>query len=231
MKAVLFDLDGTLLDRDASLQQFVMAQHQRFQMDLHCIPVDEYLSRFIELDCRGHVWKDKVYQQLINEYSISGLSWSELLEDYETHFMQHCVPFPNLFSMLDMLQEHEYSLGLITNGRGTFQTRAVQGLDIEQYFDAILISESEGVKKPDIQIFQRALNKLGVEASTSVFVGDHPQTDIAGAKNAGMKTIWKKDLHWLLPSVADATIEDLAEIPAVVRGFQDSKSVATRRYT
>lgn len=136
-----------------------------------------------------------------------------------------------MFSMLDTLQEHEYSLGLITNGRGTFQTRAVRGLDIEQYFDAILISESEGVKKPDIQIFQRALNKLGVEASTSVFVGDHPQTDIAGAKNAGIKTIWKKDLHWLLPSVADATIEDLAEIPAVVRGFQDSKDVATRRHT
>ena len=73
MKAVLFDLDGTLLDRDASLQQFVAAQYQRFQMYLRHIPEDEYLFTFIELDCRGHVWKDKVYQQLINEYSIAEL--------------------------------------------------------------------------------------------------------------------------------------------------------------
>jgi len=231
MKAILFDLDGTLLDRDASLQQFVAAQYQRFQTNLSHIPADEYLSRFIELDCRGHVWKDKVYQQLINEYSISELSWSRLLEDYETHFMQHCVPFPNLISMLNALQEHAYTLGLITNGRGTFQTRALRGLGIEQYFDVILISEIEGVRKPDIQIFQRALDRLGVEANTSVFIGDHPQTDIAGAKSAGMKTIWKKDLYWPLPFQADATIEDLAEIPAAVRGLQSLDSVTTMRCT
>lgn len=219
MKAVLFDLDGTLLDRDASLQQFVAAQYHRFQTYLSHVSADEYLSRFIELDCRGHVWKDKVYQQLINEYSILDLSWSELLEDYETHFMQHCVPFPNLASMLNILQKQKHSLGLITNGRGTFQTRAVQGLGIEQYFDAILISETEGVRKPDTEIFRRALDRLGVEANTSVFIGDHPETDIAGAKNAGMKTIWKKDLYWSFSSEADATIEDLSEIPAVVQGF------------
>jgi putative hydrolase of the HAD superfamily len=219
MRAILFDLDGTLLDRDASLHQFVAAQHQRFQTYLHHFPVDKYISKFIELDCRGHVWKDKVYQQLLNEYSISGLSWGQLLEDYETHFMQHCVPFPNLFSMLDALKECEYSLGIITNGRGTFQTRAIQGLGIEHYFDEILVSETEGIKKPDIQIFQRALARLGVEANASVFVGDHPQADIEGAKNAGMKTIWKKDLYWPVVFEADATIEDLAEIPAIVQGL------------
>lgn len=213
MKAILFDLDGTLLDRDNSLQQFVAAQYQRFITYLHHVPVDKYGFRFIELDCRGHVWKDKVYQQLVNEYSISGLSWSQLLEDYETHFMQYCVPFPHLFFMLDTLQEHKYSLGIITNGHGTFQTCAIQGLGIEHYFDAVLVSETEGIKKPDIQIFQRALDKLGVDANASVFVGDHPQTDIEGAKNAGTKTIWKKDLYWPVIFEADATIEDLAEIP------------------
>ena len=217
MNAVLFDLDGTLLDRDASLHQFVAAQYQRFQTYLHHVPVNKYVSRFIELDCRGHVWKDKVYKELVNEYSISGLSWSQLLEDYEIHFMQHCVPFPRLFSMLTTLQEHEYSLGIITNGRGTFQTRAIQGLGIGHYFDTILVSETEGIKKPDIRIFQRALDKMGVEANASVFVGDHPQTDIEGAKNAGMRTIWKKDLYWPVSFEADVTIDDLAEIPAVVQ--------------
>lgn len=219
MKAILFDLDGTLLDRDSSLHQFVTAQYQRFRTHLYHVPVDKYVSRFIELDCRGHVWKDKVYQQLVDDYSISGVSWAELLEDYETHFMQHCVPFPHLIPMLDTLKKHEYSLGIITNGRGTFQTRAIQGLGIEHYFDAILVSDTEGIKKPDIRIFHRALDKLGVKANASVFVGDHPQADIEGAKNAGMKTIWKRDAYWPIAFEADATIDDLAEIPIVIRGF------------
>lgn len=219
MNAVLFDLDGTLLDRDASLQQFVKAQYQRFEAHLHHIPENKYLSRFIELDCRGHVWKDRVYQQLVSEYSITKLSWHQLLEDYETHFIQHCVPFPHLISMLDALRERQYSLGLVTNGRGVFQTRVIRELGIGHYFDAILVSEIEGIRKPDVQIFQRALGRLGVEASAGIFVGDHPETDIAGAKCAGMKTIWKQDLYWPGICEPDAIIEDLAEIPAIAQSF------------
>ncbi|WP_392407139.1 hypothetical protein ACF3DV_16170 [Chlorogloeopsis fritschii PCC 9212] len=75
VKAVFFDLDGTLLDRDASVKQFIAAQYDRLTVHLSHIPKIDYITRFIELDCRGHVWKDKVYQMLVAEFEIERMSW------------------------------------------------------------------------------------------------------------------------------------------------------------
>jgi putative hydrolase of the HAD superfamily len=219
VKAVLFDLDGTLLDRDVSVEQFVSVQYDRLSQNLSRIPKQDYTARFIELDCHGHVWKDEVYQALVSEFAIEGMSWQSLLEDYEMQFQFHCVPFQFLTEMLNELQKQGYLLGIITNGRSPFQARAIDGLGIRDYFDAILISEVEQVRKPQAEIFQRAVHRLGVSASDSVFIGDHPEADIAGAKNAMMKTIWKRNVSWTEAKEADATIDELNEIPRILAQF------------
>ena len=218
-QAVLFDLDGTLLDRDASVEEFVSVQYERLAEHLSHIPKSDYISRFIELDCHGHVWKDKVYQDLVTEFSIETISWQTLLEDYEMRFQFHCVPFQFLTEMLNELRQQGYLLGIITNGRGQFQARAIEGLGIRNYFDALLISEVEQVRKPQLAIFQRALKRLGVAALDSVFVGDHPEADIAGAKGAMMKTIWKRNSSWTEAKEADAIVDRLDEIPLIVEQF------------
>ena len=219
VKSVIFDLDGTLLDRDASVQQFISVQYDRLTNELSHISKNDYMTRFIELDCHGHVWKDKVYQALVTEFVIEGISWQALLEDYEIRFQFHCVPFKFLIEMLDELKQQGYLLGIITNGRGQFQARAIEGLGIREYFDAILISEVEQIRKPQIEIFERAMNRLGVLASDSVFVGDHPEADIAGARGAMMKTIWKRNSYWAEAKEADAIIDKLSEIPLIIKGF------------
>jgi putative hydrolase of the HAD superfamily len=219
MKSVIFDLDGTLLDRDASVEQFVSVQYDRLTEHLSHIPKNDYTARFIELDCHGHVWKDKVYQALVGEFAIEGMSWQSLLEDYELQFQRHCVPFQFLCEMLNELKQHGYLLGIITNGRGLFQARAIEGLGIRDYFDTILISEVEQVRKPQVEIFQRAMERLGVLALDSIFVGDHPKADIAGAKGAMMKTIWKRNSSWTEAKGADAIIDELNEIPSILERF------------
>jgi putative hydrolase of the HAD superfamily len=218
-KSVLFDLDGTLLDRDASIKQFITAQYDRFHAQLSHIPKPDYTNRFIKLDCHGYVWKDKVYQELVTEFEIKLITWQALLNDYETQFQFYCVPFPDLVEMLNTLKQQGCLLGIISNGREEFQTKAISGLGIQDYFDVMLISEIEGVRKPAPEIFQRAMTRLGVLAQDSVFVGDNPEADILGAKSAGMRTIWKRSSQWLESTAADATIDNLAEIPSILKQF------------
>lgn len=220
IKAVIFDLDGTLLDRDSSLQSFVANQYDRFANSLGHIDRQSYIRRFIELDCRGHVWKDKVYQSLIEEFEIAQVSWQFLLDDYETKFINHCVPFPYLIDTINLLKQQDYLLGMITNGRTIFQSRSIQGLGIEEYFNTIVISEAEQIRKPQPEIFQIALSKLKTTAKTSVYIGDNPQADVVGAKKAGLKAIWKRNQFWCEPTEADAVINELDEILPILKQWK-----------
>ena len=132
IKAVLFDLDGTLLDRDASVERFINSQYGRLNEWVGHILKEKYVSRFIELDCRGYVWKDKVYQQMVAEFNITGLTWEQLLQDYVNHFKEHCVPFPNLHKMLTTLANQSIVLGIISNGKEQFQMDNIMALGIER---------------------------------------------------------------------------------------------------
>jgi putative hydrolase of the HAD superfamily len=219
-KAILFDLDGTLLDRQASLKDFVEQQYQRVTQFLGHIPPADYVTRFIELDAYGYVWKDQVYQQLIAEFQVSGIFWAELLKDYMSHFHHHCRGFPGLEKMLQTLSDQDYLLGIITNGPGPFQMQTLEALGLQQYFATILISGTEGVKKPDPQIFQRALDRLSLIAQEAIFVGDHPQIDIEAAQKFGMKAIWKQTNYWSSCLSADATCEELSELPTLIKQLQ-----------
>ncbi|AVK97772.1 HAD family hydrolase [Lysinibacillus sphaericus] len=215
-KAVLFDLDGTLLNRDKSIELFINQQYERLFDLLSHISKEQYISRFIELDNRGYVWKDKVYQQLIDEFNISSVTCEELLKDYLKEFKHHCVGFPHIHEMLEELKNNKIALGMITNGYGQFQMENIKALNIDQYFDVILVSEWEGMKKPNPQIFINALEKLNVEPSESVFIGDHPENDVKAAQNVGMKGIWKRDNQWT-DIEADAIIDDYLKLPEILK--------------
>lgn len=215
VKAVIFDLDGTLLDRGSTLINFITDQHQRLNITLGHINQREYKARFIELDQHGYVWKDKVYQQLITEFDITGMSWEQMLHDYLVHFPVHCVPFPNLIPMLEELKSSGIRLGMITNGFADFQSSNIRALGIQSYFDVILISENEELRKPDRRIFERALDRLGVEASEAVFIGDHSLSDVEGSAKAGMISVWKRNPHWG-DAHAHYSIDELDEIPGLI---------------
>ncbi|MEB1808821.1 MAG: HAD family hydrolase [Bacillaceae bacterium] len=216
IKAAIFDLDGTLLNRDESVKIFICRQYDRLKQQVGQIPKEKYVARFIELDNRGYVWKDKVYQQIVHEFKNDRLTWEELLQDYINEFKNSCVPFANLTQMLDELKRSNLLLGIITNGYGQFQMDNIEALGIREYFDVILVSEWEGIKKPDREIFERALKKLNVLPNESIFIGDHPENDVYAAQNAGMKGIWKKDPH-LNQVDTDYIVEDLAEIPLLIK--------------
>ncbi|MRX71861.1 HAD-IA family hydrolase [Bacillus lacus] len=210
IKAVLFDLDGTMLDRHTTLQAFLKNQHSRITEFKH-IPEKMFLDTFTILDDRGYVWKDIVYQKLIEEWNIQGLSAEELLQDYLENFPRFCIAFPRLFETLQKLRQMGMKLGVITNGKSGFQLANIKALGIEGFFDSILVSETVGMRKPNQEIFHLAATYLEVEPHQCLFVGDHPVNDVRAAESAGMTGVWKRDAFWG-ECKAQIVVEELYEI-------------------
>lgn len=217
IKGIIFDLDGTLLDRDKSLVAFLEDQYMRIQA-FQCVDQHIFIQRFVQLDQKGYVWKDKVYKKLIKEFALD-LSWEALLEDYVESFQYHCVGFPGLIETLDFLKGMSLKLGIITNGFGRFQMNNIEGLKIEHYFDEILISEIEGIRKPGIEIFQRSMQRLDLKPQEAIFVGDHPINDVHASIDAGMNGVWKEDNYFEKPSIDHIAIKDLRELKDIVRMY------------
>lgn len=215
IRAVLFDLDGTLFDRSTAVRRCIEAQHERFA-GLLSVPRSVYVSKFLELDARGHTKKDIVYGRIATEYSLTQDDAVSLCDDFYAHYHRHAVAFPGAVEVLRDLRASDFKLGLITNGRGAHQRATINALGIGQYFDSILISEVEGIRKPDARIFQLALDQCGVSPLEAVYIGDHPEADVLGARNAGLRGVWKRDEYWGECSEADAVIDDVREIPELL---------------
>jgi putative hydrolase of the HAD superfamily len=223
IRAVIFDMDETLLDRQGSLARFAAAQHARHPTALHPITPQDFVRRFLALDDNGALWKDEVYRRILGEYQISAVGWEILLDEYLSDFHRHCQPFAGLEEMTNELIGEGRRLGLITNGRYPFQWHNFQALGVAERFDAVLVSDQEGMRKPDPEIFRRALARLNVAAAESVFVGDNPEADIQGAQAVGMHTIFRPSLFWPECPFADGVCTDLHELPAITRQIEASQ--------
>ena len=85
----------------------------------------------------------------------------------------------------------QFKVGLISNFTyAPVIYKSLRKLGIDGYFNATLVSEAVGWRKPSSQIFHAALEKLQVNADQAVFIGDSPMEDIKGASDIGMKTIF-----------------------------------------
>lgn len=99
--------------------------------------------------------------------------------------------YPEAEEILRYLRDKGYLISVIANqGLGT--EKRLENWGIRKYFDSVTASAEEGVAKPDLEFFRRALNKAGCSAESSVMIGDRLDNDIAPAKSFGMRTVWIK---------------------------------------
>jgi len=142
----------------------------------------------------------------------------ELARDAFEAFLEarHQVDFfPDAPATLEALSQR-YTLGAITNGNAD-----VRRLGVADYFSFALCAEDVGIGKPDPRPFEEALRRGGASAANAVHVGDNPEDDIAGAKQAGFRAVWYNPgrLPWEGGSVPDAEIATLSELPALLASW------------
>ncbi len=189
MRAALFDLDETLLDRSGSLRDFATWQATKM-LRASVSDTDFFVERFIALDQAGRVWKDNVYASLIDEFNITDWTVEELLNSYLLTFCAFCKPRNGALNAIEEFSGNGFKVGLVSNGKTPFQERNFQALGFSELFDCVVVSDAVGTRKPEKSIFELACRMVNANVEQSIFIGDNPVADIEGAKNAGMTTIY-----------------------------------------
>lgn len=221
ISAVLFDLDETLLDRTRSLVAFLGDQHRRFGNRLGRAPFAAWRDRFLTLDARGHVDKSVVYPAILSDFGGDKGAADALLADYRKRCCHHAEAFPGMADTLRTLRARGLRLGVVTNGETEFQMRHVDALGLRDLVDCVLVSQAEGMRKPEADLFLRAVARLAAEPDQCLFVGDNPVVDVLGAHAAGLRTAWfGRDATWPrdLPPAPGAIIDALPQVLDLVAG-------------
>lgn len=212
IRAVLFDLDGTLYDRDAVVTAVTREQVDTFRARFGNVDPESVVARMLALDDHGYARRVDVYRALLADMAVD----AQLAADLERHFWdcycRHCVLPDDTVATLDALRSSGQRVAVVTNGPTDWQSRKLRTLGLLDRFDAIVISESEGVAKPDPRIFARTLERLDVDAGDAMFVGDHPDLDVAGARAAGLLAVWKRVPYWTLQTDDALVVDRLSEI-------------------
>ena len=141
-------------------------------------------------------------------------------------------PFRDVPDVLQRIRRNtELTIGVITEGLEIKQAEKLVRLGVVPYLSprAIFISDQIGISKPNRKLYQRACTEVGVKPEETMYVGDHPQNDIAPAKSLGMVAVrhrWQggKHAHTEGDVRADYEIRGFHELLQILRddfGFAD----------
>jgi putative hydrolase of the HAD superfamily len=190
IKAIIFDLDNTILDRTSTFRRFTYSFLRNY-FD-HLESTQHIFDLIIDLDQDGYKDKLELFSELLEQ-----LPWevkpllSELIVFYSIEYVKSAVLMEQAREIVQYART-KYKTGLITNGKTLIQYGKIDQLVIRNDFDLIIVSEEAGIKKPDRRIFEMALVQLQLKAEQCIYIGDHPVNDIEGAAKVGMETIWMK---------------------------------------
>jgi len=226
--AVFFDLDHTLwdynknsretLDELFKIHRLETYGHFGFE-DFHDAFQKVNLQLWDQYD-RGqidrHVIRNERFPMVLSELKIENPELSVRLSE---HYMSLSPTkrnlIPNAREVLDYLVLR-IPLYLVTNGFEEIQSTKVVSGGIEKYFKMVVTSEKAGYKKPSKEIFDFALQHCGCSSQEVIMIGDNLLTDIAGAANAGIDSVFfnpKREKHSV--SVTHE-ISDLSELKSIL---------------
>jgi phosphoglycolate phosphatase len=182
LKAVFFDLDGTLLD---SAPDFFVAMHQL---------MDEYqLPHVNEADIRASVSNGaRALTTLAFDLPIDDPGFSErhqrLLDIYSHHMGKHCVLFPGMDQLIQNIKNASLFWGIITNKPARFTDPILAQLTLPAQPNLVICPDHVSNTKPDPEAMILACNKVGCTPVEAIYIGDHKR-DIDCGIAAGSPTI------------------------------------------
>jgi putative hydrolase of the HAD superfamily len=201
-KLLLVDLDGTLLDRDAA---FALAVAEFVDT---CGLGSAAIDWVMRLDGGGYIPRVDVALALMNRYETLTARRPQIMELLDRGGADFVELDPAVRSALSDQRAEGTTIVVVTNGPTTQQEAKLARSGIDKLVDAWVISESAGVRKPDVEMFRAGARRVGAELPGAWMVGDSAEIDIRGARSAGCQTVWvSHDRTWPFNDFAPTHIE------------------------
>jgi len=187
VKCILFDFWGTIVEN--GVYPSPVRQVQRILWIK--LPFSSYVVQFEEA-----MMKSK-FESLPEAFNTTAEVFKIKLKDYQ---MDQLVglwnknrllakPFKETIEVLDELKEAGYKMVLISNSDNFSMEPVLEKFDLNKYFDAKIFSYEVGMLKTEPEMFDLALEKVGVSKEDAIMVGDSMETDIIGAGKAGIRAV------------------------------------------
>ncbi len=223
LRAVGFDLDGTLFDHRTSAR----AGFDRFYQELGIAVSDSARSAwFAEEEKQFERWRSgeisfqeqrrerlrTVLPPLGIEPPSDDRGLDSLFDLYLREYRIAWQLFPDSIELLEVVRRLGYRIGLLTNGSEQQQLDKLRQTDLIGEFDVVCTSERLGVQKPDPRAFRALAAELGVAPSECLFIGDNPSQDAQGARSAGMPSLLVDRYQPDSDRIVETVIAELAKL-------------------
>ncbi|MGI8893366.1 MAG: YjjG family noncanonical pyrimidine nucleotidase [Bacteroidia bacterium] len=222
-KHLFFDLDQTLWDFETNSVEVLNELFIKYKLDDAGIKsCDEFIIKYKEFNSlmwlqygKGQITKEKLrygrFRAALKSYKIKNNSLADLLADEYLKISPHKTNLlPYTDDILTELKEH-YHMHIITNGFWEVQQIKLDKSGLNKYFKNIFVSDLLGHKKPDIKIFNHALEIATAGSHEALMIGDNYECDIIGARSAGIDQVFFNP-NGATPGPATYEIKCLSEL-------------------
>lgn len=199
---VFLDLDNTLWDFEANAEEALGELFHRHHLHLKSsFGVRDFIELYKTINKEywkkyesGEIDKHRLRtERFIETFKQMGIPEQEHPENIWEEYLNICPAMTRLMpwamGFLEFLKPNA-QLALITNGFDKTQSVKISNSGILPYTQFMITSESLGIAKPDVRIFNAALQKANSKAQDCIYVGDTLDTDVRGALNAEIPVIW-----------------------------------------
>lgn len=228
-KAVLFDLDGTLIDYAGAQKHAAEHIMEALNLEESSDTLRKFLG-FLESNviqdieaCKSSAIEPDS-SEMRQAFRKAGISVDpvEFIELYFEGLEEHGEPLPGIIDLLKLLSG-KYTVGIVSNGLGSVQRKRLQRSELMEFLDLIVLSCEVGSAKPDPEILRYAMKLSDSRTCDTLFIGDSAGSDMGAANAAGVDFVFvRPDGNFSAPG---PRVLELRKTSEIVKYFRNKDIV------